>query len=140
MQRNGQPDEDRGRVRLAPVEETGVEVVRYEERLDVGVKRVPARRVRLVKHVMTERRVVEVRREELRIEEDELPVDARASEASVTLGRGEPLEIVLSEEEVVLTRTVVPRERVRVWVEDVAGERRLDVPVSAEHVAVDLDT
>jgi len=140
-------------VRLAPVEETdGVEVVRSEERVTVGVVRVPTRRVRLVKRVVTERRVVELRREELHVVEE--PLDGRdgtpgadgtggaplveALPASAQPRADAPLELVLSEEEAEVEVRVVPRERVRVWVERVDGEEQVRTTVRREEVDVEV--
>lgn len=91
-----------------------IELVRSEERLYVSTQDVPVERVRLVKHVVTEQRTIEVRREELRVEHEPIADDEHV-ELSALRDSAEPLEIVLHEEEVVLR--AVPRERVRVHVE-----------------------
>lgn len=135
--RRGRDDADDGVVQLTGVEGSGVEVVRSEERAQVGTERVARRRVRLVKRVVVEQQVIELRREELHVEE--LGVDdlrLTGDEAALAVGRREPLEIVLSEEEVVVTRRVVPRERVRVHVETVRESAEVSFPLRHEEVDV----
>ena len=95
-----------------------VEVIRSEERLDVRTVSVPVKRVRVRKVIVSEERTVTVtvRREELRV--DEVPVDP-----SEVLGTGGPLdpssgpegdvEMVLHEEQIIVTTQVVPVQRVR---------------------------
>lgn len=123
-----------------------VSVVRHEERLRTDVERVPVERVRLVKVVVTEQvtRTVEVRREELRVER--LPFQASDGTASPGVGTQppeevrsvpEPIELVLHEEEVVLTTRVVPRERVRVWVDDLQEQRVVTAELGREQVEVE---
>jgi uncharacterized protein (TIGR02271 family) len=135
--RRDRDDADDELVRLATVEGSGVEVVRSEERAEVGVERVARRRVRLVKRVVVEQQVIELRREELHVEE--LPVADLAltgEEPALAVGRREPLELVLSEEEVVVTRRVVPRERVRVFVDTV--RESAEVAFALRHEEVDV--
>lgn len=135
--RRGRDEGDDGLVQLTTVEESGVEVVRSEERARVSVERVPRRRVRIVKRVVVERQVIELRREELHVEE--LPVTELVlprDEQALTTGRREPLVIVLSEEEAVVTKRVVPRERVRVVVESVRHSEEVGYPLRHEEVEV----
>jgi len=136
--RRGRDEAEDGLVQLAGVEESGVEVVRSEERAEVGVERVAHTRVRLVKRVVVERRTIELRREELHVEE--LPadgVDLAAAGDALTLGRGQPLEIVLRQEEAVVSTRLVPVERVRVWVERVGGDEQVSFELRHEEVEVD---
>ena len=133
--RRSRSDEDDGLVQLATVDESGVEVVRSVERATVGVERVAARRVRLVKRVVVEQQVIELRREVLHVEE--LPVTELVfprDEQALTVGRAAPLEIVLSEEEVTVTRRVVPRERVRVYVDRVQHDEEVAYGLRREEV------
>lgn len=135
--RRDRDEADDGLVQLTSVEGSGVEVVRSEERAEIGVERVARQRVRLVKRVVVEQRVIELRREELAVEE--LPVTDLAlagDEPALTVGRREPLEIVLSEEEVVVTKRVVPRERVRVFVDTVRESAQVAFPLRHEEVAL----
>ena len=120
-------------------EDRGVSVVRREEQLRVGVERVPTERVRLVRHVVTEQvtRTFEVRREELRIER--APVDAVTADPGLAsrAQSGVPLEIVLHEEELVVETRVVPRERVRVWVDTIVEQREVSARLGREEVEVE---
>lgn len=123
-----------------PGRDTGeIEVTRSEEQLQVVFDRVPYRRVRLVKHVTTDEvtRTVQVRREELRIEPDDItgaePIDRWAAR----LTPEEPLELTLREEQVVIETRVVPIERVRVWVEDVPmGEHLVEDTLRQERIDI----
>jgi uncharacterized protein (TIGR02271 family) len=116
---------------------------RSEERLRVGTERVPARRVRLVKYVVTEevQVTVPVRREEVRLEELPLEGDAPPADEGESLvpdtGAGLPGEIVLHAERPVVSVEVVPVERVRLRVEEVAGEERVSDQVQREQIVVD---
>ncbi len=122
------------------------DVLRSEERLDVVTHVQEAGRVRISKRVVTEERVVtlQVRREELVVEE--LPVDpdrvqeplVRQSELSGPSRTAPPVvEMWLSEEQVELTTRVVPRERVRVFVDTVTDHVEVSGTVAREVVEVD---
>jgi uncharacterized protein (TIGR02271 family) len=124
--------------------DAGVELVRSEEQLHVSRHSEVAGRLRISKRVVSEERqvTVTVRREELVVEE--LPVDAAAapSEGLLSAGDGtrstEPvLELWLSEEQVEVTTRVVPRERVRVFVESVTDSVQVSDTVAREVVDVD---
>jgi uncharacterized protein (TIGR02271 family) len=120
-----------------------VEVIRSEEELQVG-KRRRARRVRLKRYVVTDyvTKTIPVQREQVRLEEE--PVDEPTSgeptgqptggEAAAT---EEGAEVLLREEEVVVQKRVVPRERVRLTKEVVTQERPVSGAVRKEHVEVD---
>jgi uncharacterized protein (TIGR02271 family) len=121
-------------------------MVRSEEQLRVGTERVAARRVRVVRYVVTEevQVTVPVRREEIRIEE--LPVDADDDAATVVTegdqlaagpAGGLPDEMVLHAERPVVTVEVVPVERVRLRTEVVHGEETVSAAVQRERIAVD---
>ena len=140
-------------------------MVRSEEQLHVGTEQVRARRVRVVKYVVTEevQVTVPIRREEIRIEE--LPADdTRAGDQLVTEGDplggpgdrtgdrtdggtvpaaaltdGLPDELVLHAERPVVTVEVVPVERVRLRTELVTGEESVTGAVQREQIAVDED-
>jgi stress response protein YsnF len=99
--------------------DTPVEVVRSEEELRVGRRR-RARRVRLKRYVVTDyvTKTIPVQREEVRLEEE--PVDEPTAGEPTGQPRGgeaapteEGAEVLLREEEVVVQKRVVPRERVR---------------------------
>ncbi|WP_214403793.1 YsnF/AvaK domain-containing protein [Pseudonocardia lacus] len=94
-------------------------MVRHEERLRVLTDTVVTGRVRVRKHLVTEERTftVEVTREEITIEHEEVPAGERAGlpaeENPAPIGE-QVLELVRHEERVVVTKEVVPVERVRV--------------------------
>ena len=120
-----------------------VEVIRSEEELQVG-KRRRARRVRLKRFVVTDyvTKTIPVQREAVRLEEE--PVDEPApGEPTGQPGGGEAAateegaEVLLREEEVVVQKRVVPRERVRLTKEVVTEERPVSGEVRKEHVEVD---
>lgn len=120
-----------------------VEVLRSEEELQVG-KRRRARRVRLKRYVVTDyvTKTIPVQREQVRLEEApiEQPTPGEPTgqpaggEAAAT---EEGAEMLLREEEVVIQKRVVPRERVRLTKEVVTEERPVSGEVRKEHVEVD---
>ena len=130
-------------------------MTRSEERLRVGTERVAARRMRLVKYVVTEevQVTVPVRREEIRLEEVPIDATATASEAGVgtDTGAGESLvadhaaagglpdEIVLHSERPVISLEVVPVERVRLRTEVVEGRETVTEQVQREQIVLDED-
>jgi len=136
-------------------------MVRSEEQLRVSTEQVAARRMRVVKYVVTEEVQISVpiRREEIRIEE--VPLDTLDTDAGVVT-EGEPLqagsatgglagdsvaggsiagglpeEIVLHTERPVVSVEVVPVERVRLTTEVVAGQTTVSETVQREQVTVD---
>ena len=127
---------------------TVVDLVRSEEEVSVSTAARPGDRVRLVKYIVSENvtTTVEVRREEVRLEHEPLggdhPVDGDAGHAAgtvdwrdeVTLG-----EVVLYEEQVVVTKRVVPRERVRLIVDTTTELQRVDEIVRRERISVEGD-
>jgi uncharacterized protein (TIGR02271 family) len=126
---------------VAADEDGPVEVVRREERLAVGTTRHAVGRVRVAKRVVTEQRTVTVtvRREELVVEQQPLPSDTSLDEAEPFADRGGApvLELVLSEEEVHTEVVVVPRERVRVYVDRVESSTQVSADLAREVVQVD---
>ena len=132
-------------------------MVRSEEQLRVGTEQVAARRMRVVKYVVTEEVQISVpiRREEIRIEE--VPMDALDTDGGVvtegeplqaasatggplaggSLADGLPDELVLHAERPVVTVEVVPVERVRLSTELVAGQTSVSETVQREQVTVD---
>jgi uncharacterized protein (TIGR02271 family) len=134
---------DRGTAAPAP---TDGAMTRSEERLRVDTQRVAARRVRLVKYVVTEEVQVTVplRREEVRIEElplegDPAPVGEHETLVQPEAGAGPDLpdEIVLHAERPVVSVEVVPVERVRLRTEEVAGQERVSDRLQREEIVVD---
>lgn len=131
-------------------------MVRSEEQLRVGTEEVAAKRMRVVKYVVTEEVQISVpiRREEIRIEEvpaGALDTDggmvtegeglrtgpADGGPATGALTGGLPEEIVLHAERPVVSVEVVPVERVRLTTELVAGQTSVSETVQREQVTVD---
>lgn len=110
-------------------------MVRSEEELRVSTVRRVARRVRIRKEIVTEEEhlVVPVRKEVLLIEEVEARDLGDADEASAARPF-EPLEVILSAEEISVVTRVVPVERVRVSVERVQVEQEISTDVRREQV------
>jgi stress response protein YsnF len=135
-----------------------VEMVRSEEQLRVRTTSEVTGRVRLVKRVVSEERVVTVtvRREELVVEHlppDDGTASGAGPDASTPAVRdvevgapaeagsvraAEPtLELLLCEEEIEVVTRVVPRERVRVFVDTVTELVEVGDDLAREVVEVD---
>ena len=99
------------------------ELVCSEEELDVRMVRRAREVVRVRKRIVTEERTVQVttRREELVVERR----PAAASDRVEDHAQGSSFDQVftLSAEEVTIQTRVVPKERVRVWVEPIVEHR-----------------
>jgi uncharacterized protein (TIGR02271 family) len=125
-----------------PDEVDEVEVTVSEEQLVVDKASQATERVRLRKVLVEEEVTIKVtlRREELRVER--IPVDAPEA-ARVDRGNGDAqltegeLEFVLLAEEPVVTKRVVPVERVKVARDTIVEERRISDQVRKERVEVD---
>jgi len=103
------------------------------------VQRVPVERVRVSTRLVTETRTVtvQVHREELVVERVAIPaggaVDGHGSH--LTANQGEPvMEMVLREEVPEVLTRVVPVERVRVYLDRVAGTEQVSAAVRREEV------
>jgi uncharacterized protein (TIGR02271 family) len=114
-------------------------MTRSEEELRVGTRAREAGRVRLRKYVVTEyvQQTVPVRREKVRIEREPI------SEANVDRALAGPEiseeehEVVLHEEELVVEKRVVPKERVRLAKDTVTDEQQVTEEVRKERIDVD---
>ena len=141
---------DVSREQVAPVPVGGEpEFVRSEEELVISKTAAPVERVRLIKRVVTETvtKTFEVRREELHIERE--PVERSADGVAAVDGVGIEVEsrgdhfheneevIVLMEEEVVVTKRVVPRERVRLVTHTVVEDRQVTDDLRREEVELE---
>jgi uncharacterized protein (TIGR02271 family) len=116
-------------------------MTRSEEELRVGTETRERGRARLRKHVTTEQQTVTVpvQREEVRVEREPI-TDANLDPA--TSGPAiseEEHEVTLREEEVVVDKRAVPKERVRLDTETVTDERQVAEEVRKEHIEVDGD-
>ncbi len=115
---------------------TGDAMTRSEEELHVGTERRERGRVRLRKYVVTEhvQRTIPVQREEVRLEREPITddnVDAAMSGPEITEAEH---EVVLHEEEPVVEKRTVPKERVRLGTETVADEREISEEVRKEQI------
>ena len=113
-------------------------MTRSEEELRVGTTQRERGRVRLRKYVATEHveQVVPVRRERVRLEREPITdanIDAATSGPDLS---EEEHEVVLREEEPVVEKRVVPRERVRLDKDTVTGEERVAEEVRKERIDV----
>src|SRR5829696_272593 len=114
-------------------------MTRSEEELRVGTAQRERGRMRLRKYVTTEQvtQTVPVQREQVRVEREPITdanLDAATSGPDIS---EEEHEVVLREEEPVVEKRVVPRERVRLDKETVTGEERVAEEVRKEQIDVD---
>jgi uncharacterized protein (TIGR02271 family) len=118
----------------ASTESSGT-MVRSEEELRVRLRRrerrVPVKRYVVTDYVTT---TIPVRREELRLEET---LGDEASRAAPPTPPGDSWEMVLHQEEPVVSKQVVARERVRLRVQTITEQRRISGEVRKERIEVD---
>lgn len=117
------------------VRSTAAEVVVSQEQLSISSEWHAVGRVRIAKRVVTEERMVRVRREELVVEELPIEPGAAATSPAVPTDSAAPvLEFVLAEEQIQMI--AVPRERVRVFVDVVTGTTQVTEVLSRENVDI----
>jgi uncharacterized protein (TIGR02271 family) len=116
-------------------------MTRSEEELRVGTAEREQGRVRLKKHVVTEdvQEAVPVRREDVRVEREPI-TDENVDEAmsGPDISEGEH-EVTLKEEEVVVEKRAVPKERVRLEKDVETDEEQVSEQVRKEKVEVEDD-
>jgi uncharacterized protein (TIGR02271 family) len=113
-------------------------MTRSEEELRVGTTERERGRVRLRKYVTTEQvqQTVPVQRERVRVEREPITdanLDAATSGPDIS---EEEHEVILREEEPVVEKRVVPRERVRLDKDTVTGEERVAEELRREQIEV----
>jgi uncharacterized protein (TIGR02271 family) len=116
-------------------------MTRSEEELQVGTETRERGRARLRKYVVTETQqvTVPVQREEVRVEREPI------TDANLDAATGGPAiseeehEVTLHEEEPVVEKRAVPRERVRLDTETVTDERQVTEEVRKEQIEIDGD-
>ena len=117
-------------------------MTRSEEELRVGTTERERGRARLRKYVVTEQveRTVPVRREEVRVEREPI-TDANVDQAldGPEISEEEH-EVVLHEEEVVVEKRVVPKERVRMEKDAVTEQVQVSEEVRKEQIEAEGDT
>jgi uncharacterized protein (TIGR02271 family) len=118
-------------------------MTRSEEELRVGTTERERSRVRLRKYVTTEhvQQTVPVQRERVRVEREPITdanLDAATSGPAISEAEH---EVILREEEPVVEKRAVPKERVRLDKDTVTGEERVAEEVRKEQIEVhDEDT
>ncbi|MFL6225842.1 MAG: YsnF/AvaK domain-containing protein, partial [Actinomycetes bacterium] len=113
-------------------------MTRSEEELRVGTTQRERGRVRLRKYVTTETRqvTVPVQREELRVEREPITDANRDAATDGPAISEEEHEVTLREEEPVVEKRVVPRERVRLDKDTITDEERVGDQVRKEQIEV----
>ena len=114
-------------------------MTRSEEELRVGTTQRATGKARLRKHVVTEhvQTTVPVQREEVRVEREPI-TDANADDAMDGPALSdEEHEVTLHEEEVVVDKRAVPKERVRLDKDTVTDEQTVDEDVRKEEIEID---
>ena len=111
-------------------------LTRSEEELQVGTRRVPRGQAGVRKRVVTEQqhRTVPVEREELRVQRGPIPAGEGDADPGMS---AEERTIELREEQPVVERRVVPKERVRLGKEVVRDQEHVSEPVRKEQLEVD---
>jgi uncharacterized protein (TIGR02271 family) len=140
----GQPQGGRKQGRGQAGRETGGRgggeaMTRSEEELRVGTEKREAGRLRLRKYVVTEQvqQTVPVRREEVRLEREPITDANRDQALSGSEISESEHEVVLHEEEPVIEKRAVPKERVRLEKDSVTDEREISEEVRKEQIEVD---
>ena len=111
-------------------------LTRSEEELEVDTRQVPRGQAGVRKRVVTEQqhRTVPVEREELRVQRE--PIPAGEGDRDTELSADERT-IELREEQPVVDKRVVPKERVRIGKEVVRDQEHVSEPVRREEIQVD---
>jgi uncharacterized protein (TIGR02271 family) len=114
-------------------------MTRSEEELRVGTAERERGRVRLRKHVVTEnvQKTVPVRREEVRVEREPISGENVDDAMSGPEFSEDEHEIVLHEEEPVVEKRAVAKERVRLGVETREDERDVSEEIRKEQIELD---
>ncbi len=121
--------------------ETDNAMTRSEEELRIGKVRRPSGLVRLRKRIVQEQvsTTVPVERQEVRVEREAI-TDANIGKAmdGPALSEEEH-ELTLTEEQVVVDKEVVPKERIRLDTDTVVEERQVSETVAREEITVEGD-
>jgi uncharacterized protein (TIGR02271 family) len=121
--------------------ETDQAMTRSEEELRVGTASRETGRARLKKYIVTEnvQTTVPVQREEVRVEREPI-TDANVGAAldGPSLSEEEH-EVVLREDQPVVDKQVVPKERVRLDTDTVTEERHVSEEIRKEQIETDAD-
>jgi uncharacterized protein (TIGR02271 family) len=130
------PRGDRGAERTQGGRGRDDAMTRSEEELRVGIAKQERGRVRLRKYVVTEQvqTTVPVQREEVRIEREPITDENREHAMSGAEISEAEHEVVLHEEEPVVEKRTVPKERVRLEKDTVTEEREVSEEVRKERI------
>jgi uncharacterized protein (TIGR02271 family) len=114
-------------------------MTRSEEELRVGTTQRETGRARLRKYVATDevKQTVPVQREEVRVEREPITEDNVDRAMEGTEISEEEHEVVLHEEEPLVDKRVVPKERVRLEKDTVTDEQQVSDEVRKERIDVD---
>jgi uncharacterized protein (TIGR02271 family) len=118
--------------------ETDDAMTRSEEELHVGTRDREAGRVRLRKHVVTENvtKTVPVRKEEVHVEREPITDANRGAATDGPAISEEEHEVILHEEEPVVEKRAVPKERVRLDKDTHTEEQRVEGEVAREEIDI----
>ena len=116
-------------------------MTRSEEELRVGTVRRPSGLVRLRKHIVQEQvsTTVPVEREQVRIEREPITEANMGNAMDGPALSEEEHEMTLTEEQVVVDKEVVPKERIRLDKDVVVEERQVTETVAREEIEVEGD-
>lgn len=117
--------------------EPAANVILHEERLAVTTQRYATERVTIERVIITEQRTitVDVRHEELRITREALDDESvSTADTAMTL---DPLVVILHEEQIDVTKTVVPVERVTVQTHSVTEDQQVTEILGREVIDID---
>ncbi|NYI07615.1 uncharacterized protein (TIGR02271 family) [Allostreptomyces psammosilenae] len=139
--REAMEPEARGRAARGPGVEADSAITRSEEELRIRTERVRIGHARLRKYVVTEqvRQTVPVVHEEVRIERE--PITERNIGPAVRgpdLGEAE-YEVVLHGERLIVTKETVPKERIRLRVEEVHDQETVSEELRKERLVMEDD-
>jgi uncharacterized protein (TIGR02271 family) len=114
-------------------------MLRSEERLHAGTETVEAGRVRLHKHVVTSQQqiTVPIRREEVHVTRE--PIKPDEARMDTQLG-DEELEVILHEERPVVTKEIIPVERVTLNTETIQENREVSDTILREEIEIEDGT
>lgn len=133
---SGLPQDDRGQGYESSDRRTDDAMTRSEEELQVGKTQREAGVARLKKYVVTENvsRTIPVQREEVRVEREPVS-DANLDEATAGPAiTGSEHEVTLHEEEPVVEKRVVPKERIRLAKDTTTEEHEVSEEVRKEQI------
>jgi uncharacterized protein (TIGR02271 family) len=135
----GSPEEAKLPGHDASGPDTDEAMTRSEEELHVGTTQREVGRARLRKYVVTDevQRTVPVRREEVRVEREPITDENRDRAMSGADISEEEHEVVLHQEEPVVEKRVVPKERVRMDTETHEDQREVSEEVRKEQIEVE---